>query len=118
MNHAMAWCMCVGQRLSYRSWFSFSSVWVPEVRHRFYAWYRYLYPLSLPAGPQTAVFKVKHSNTVQSEDKLTYVLRNGSKEMAGSLFSNIELVCFHKSGRHCTHVKSTVICNTQYDAKW
>lgn len=95
MNHAMAWCMCVGQRLSYRSWLSFSSVWVPEVRHRFYAWYRYLYPLSLPAGPQTAVFKVKHSNTVQSKDKLTYyVFRNGSKEMAGSCFPILNYYVF------------------------
>lgn len=92
MNHAHG---MVHVRRSETSWFSFSSVWVPEVRHRFCAWYRYLYLLSLPAGPQTAVFTIKHSYTVQFKDQLTYyVLRNGSKEMAGSCFPILDCYVF------------------------
>lgn len=71
----MAWCMCVGQVRDYLTGVGFLFPACGSLRSDTgFMPGTGIYLLSLPAGPQTAVFTIKHSNTVQFKDQLTDLL--------------------------------------------
>lgn len=43
-------CACVGQKISWGNWFSFSSMWVPETKLGHLAWQQTTFPLNYLPG--------------------------------------------------------------------